>query len=291
VRTGESELLSAVNDALDKIIEDGRYARLYAQWLKKPVTPEELKELEAVRGQGTAVTAQATGSSFRLRGDVLRAAVPLLVRGAGITLLLTCLALLFGIPLGLLIALGRLSGIRLLSLLLTVYVEVLRGTPLLMQVFVIYFVLPAAGVQVPQFAAGVIALSLNAAAYISEIFRAGIESIDRGQMEAARSLGMDYRCAMRWVILPQTLRRVLPPLTNEAVALLKDTSIVSIISITELSRAGREQASNSGAPVTIVVAVAALYLVMTLPLTQLVRWLEVQWQPISRPRPEKRTTP
>src|SRR5207248_3558592 len=126
------------------------------------------------------------------------------------------------------------------------------------------------------------ALSLNAAAYISEIFRAGIESIDSGQMEAARSLGMDYTGAMRWVILPQTLRRVLPPLTNEAVALLKDTSLISVIGLAELTRVGREQASNSGSPVTMLLAVAVFYLALTLPLTYLVRCLEARWQYRSR---------
>ena len=153
-----------------------------------------------------------------------------------------------------------------------------------MQIFVIYFVLPALGVSLPQFVAAVLALSLNAGAYISEIFRAGIESIDAGQMEAARALGMDYGGAMRWVILPQTLRRVLPPLTNEAVALLKDSSLISVIGLTELTRVGREVSSNAGSPVTIYLAVALLYLMMTLPLTHLVRRLETRWQPISRPR-------
>ena len=136
----------------------------------------------------------------------------------------------------------------------------------------------------------VVALSLNAAAYIAEIFRAGIESIDAGQSEAARALGMDYWGAMRYVILPQTLRRVLPPLTNEAIALLKDSSLVSIVALAELTRKGTELATNAGSPTTIYLAVALLYLSMTLPLTFLVRRLEAKWQPISRPR-ERLTQP
>ncbi|HEU4753282.1 MAG TPA: amino acid ABC transporter permease [Armatimonadota bacterium] len=219
-----------------------------------------------------------------LRWDQLLAALPLLLQGARLTVILTAWALLLGIPAGLLVALARISPYRVLRAPATAYVEVVRGTPLLMQIYVIYFVLPAAGLSLPALVAGIAALSLNSAAYIAEIFRAGIESIDPGQMEAGRSLGMDYRAAMRWVILPQTVRRVLPPLTNEAVALLKDSSLVSVVALSELMRVGKELASNSGSPVTIYLAVALLYLAMTLPLTHLVRVLERRWQPVGRPR-------
>src|SRR5205807_10219819 len=179
------------------------------------------------------------------------------------TLILTLVALLIGVPAGLLIALCRMSSFKLLSAPAIVYIEVLRGTPLLMQIYVIYFVLPAFNVHVPELISGITALSANAAAYIAEIFRAGIESIDSGQMEAARALGMDYRRAMRWVILPQTLRRVLPPLTNEGIALLKDSSLVSVISISELMMVGTQFATNTGSPTTIYLAVAGFYLAMT----------------------------
>jgi His/Glu/Gln/Arg/opine family amino acid ABC transporter permease subunit len=263
---------------------DGRYARIYERWIREPLPPTYLTTLEHMRDQGTPLAEKANGSALTIRWSLLRDTWPLLLRGALMTLWITFLGLLLGIPGGLLAALARLSAWRPLSLLATVYVEVIRGTPLLMQIFVIYFVLPSLGLSLPQIVAAVAALSLNAAAYIAEIFRAGIQSIDRGQMEAARALGMDYRNAMRWVILPQTLRRVLPPLTNESVALLKDSSLISIIGLSELMRVGREQASNSGSPVTIVLAVALLYLAMTLPLTHLVRHLEGRWQPISRPR-------
>jgi His/Glu/Gln/Arg/opine family amino acid ABC transporter permease subunit len=191
------------------------------------------------------------------------------------------MSLVFGMVGGLVIALARISPLPPLRGLATVYVEAIRGTPLLMQIYVIYFVLPAVNVQLPAMVAGVAALSLNAAAYIAEIFRAGIESIDSGQMEAARSLGFTYSGAMRWVILPQTVRRVLPPLTNEAVALLKDSSLVSVVALADLMRIGKEQATNGGSSVTIYLAVALLYLAMTLPLTHLVRLLERKWQPSS----------
>jgi His/Glu/Gln/Arg/opine family amino acid ABC transporter permease subunit len=284
LRRGEPELLTAVNEALARIMSDGRYAQIYQRWMREPLPASVLPGLEKIKNQGTPVEEKAAGSALTIRWELLRSALPLLLRGAVMTLWITFLGLVIGIPLGLLIALLRLSHLRPLSLVATVYVEVIRGTPLLMQIFVIYFVLPAVGISLPPLVAAIAALSLNAAAYIAEIFRAGIQSIDAGQMEAARALGMDYRGAMRWVILPQTVRRVLPPLTNESVALLKDSSLISIIGLSELMRVGREQASNSGSPVTIVLAVALLYLAMTLPLTHLVRHLENRWQPISRPR-------
>ena len=203
------------------------------------------------------------------------------------TLILTLLTLLIGVPLGLLVALCRLSGFAPLSALATIYIELVRGTPLLMQIYVIYFVLPSLGISLPAFLAGLAALSLNSAAYVAEIFRGGIESIDAGQREAARALGMTGGQTMRHIILPQTLRRVLPPLTNEAVALLKDSSLVSVVALSELMRVGKEIATNAGSPTTIYLAVACIYLAMTLPLTALVRRLESRWQFTGR-TPEKK---
>ena len=300
-RKNETELISAVNYALGRIMVNGQYARSYETWVQEPLTLDQLAELEHVKSDGTSVplyvpqnlaanseTTQqpaATGSAFTIRWELLRKALPDLLRvGARLTLELTLCTLLIGIPAGLLIALARVSGFAPLQWAVSVYVEIVRGTPLLMQIYVLYFIFPAIHLNLSSLAAGVAALSLNAAAYISEIFRAGIQSIDTGQMEAARALGMDYPKAMRWVILPQTLRRVLPPLTNEAVALLKDSSLVSVVALTELMRLGREYATNAGSPTTIYLAVALIYLAMTLPLTWLVRRLEAAWQPINRPR-------
>lgn len=302
-RHDDLELIAAINQALDNIMVDGRYARIYTRWLQEPVSTALIADLDRVKGDGTPIppeiaqrvaikggdnqsTGQRTSSAngLGIHWSVLVGALPVLAGGAKLTLELTALTLVFGVTLGLVVALVRISGIVPLRTAATFYVEVVRGTPLLMQIYVIYFVLPAFHISVQPFVAGVMALSLNAAAYTSEIFRAGIESIDSGQMEAARSLGMDYTAAMRWVILPQTLRRVLPPLTNEAVALLKDSSLVSVVALNDLMRNGKEIATNNGDPITIYFAVAVFYLVMTLPLTYLVRRLETRWQPISRPR-------
>jgi His/Glu/Gln/Arg/opine family amino acid ABC transporter permease subunit len=273
------ELRDAVNDALTKILADGRYAALYQKWMDEPATPAMLAELDKVRDAGTATIAPSAAPSS---ASLLREALPQLLNGAKLTLFLTFLTLLIGTPAGLFVALLRISHLSPLKILATTYVEIVRGTPLLMQIYVIYFVLPRVGLQFSPLIAGILALSLNAAAYISEIFRAGIESIDVGQMEAARSLGMNYAGAMRWIILPQTLRRVLPPLTNEAVALLKDSSLVSVVALSELMRVGKELATNSGEPTLIYLTVALFYLTMTLPLTFLVRRLERAWQPVSR---------
>lgn len=290
------ELIAQVNRSLDSMMVDGRYSAFYRRWFEEPFTTAIVAELDQVKNQGSPVPAATvaatsrpigkpvTGSAFTFRWDLLRDALPLLLRGARLTLVLTALSLVFGITGGLLLALARLAPFKLFRPFAAIYVEVVRGTPLLMQIYVIYFVLPAVGIELSSFVAGVLALSINAAAYTSEIFRAGIESIDSGQMEAARSLAMDYRLAMRWVILPQTVRRVLPPLTNEAVALLKDSSLVSVVALSELMRVGKEIATNSGSPTTVYLTVAMFYLAMTLPLTWLVRRLEDRFQPISRPR-------
>jgi His/Glu/Gln/Arg/opine family amino acid ABC transporter permease subunit len=190
--------------------------------------------------------------------------------------------LLFGLPIGLLLALARVQSSRLLKAPAAVYVEVMRGTPLLVQILFIYFVLPSFGVSIPAFWSGIIALTLNSAAYIAEIFRAGIISIDVGQMEAARSLGMSHAQAMRRIILPQTFRRVVPPLTNEAIALLKDSSLVSVIGLTELARTGQELASRNAAPLTIWPMVAIFYLLLTFPLTRIAEYLERRWKTVTR---------
>ena len=161
--------------------------------------------------------------------------LPGLLDGLALTLELTFAAGFFGILLGMLLSLARLSTIRPLRWFAAVYVTVFRGTPLLLQILFIYFALPPLlDIRLDAIPAGVLALSLNAAAYLTEIFRAAIQSIDKGQMEAARALGLSYGLAMRLVILPQTFRRLLPPVVNELAALAKDTSLVSVIALSEM---------------------------------------------------------
>jgi His/Glu/Gln/Arg/opine family amino acid ABC transporter permease subunit len=200
--------------------------------------------------------------------------LPVLLLGALWTLELTAAGMVGGLVLGLVIALMRLGRAPPVQALAAGYVELFRGTPLLVQILFIYFVLPQIGIRLPQLAAGMLALSLNSAAYIAEIFRAGIESIDAGQREAALALGLTERQGMRWVVLPQAFRRVIPPLTNEVIALLKDSSLVSVMGLAELTRTGQELASRFANPLSVWPAVALFYLAMTLPLTRLSRMLE-----------------
>ncbi len=165
----------------------------------------------------------------------LQVVIPRLWEGMQLTLQLTLLSGFCGIILGLVVALCRISRSKLLSWPAAFYVTVFRGTPLLLQILFIYFALPPLlDIRLEAMPAGLLALSLNAAAYLTEIFRASIQSIDKGQMEAARALGMSYGLAMRRIILPQTFRRLIPPVVNELAALAKDTSLVSVIALSEM---------------------------------------------------------
>jgi His/Glu/Gln/Arg/opine family amino acid ABC transporter permease subunit len=161
--------------------------------------------------------------------------IPRLLEGLWLTVELTLFAGFFGILLGLLISLARISRLKVLSVPAMLYVTIFRGTPLLLQILFIYFALPPLlDITLDAMPAGILALSLNAAAYLTEIFRAAILSIDKGQMEAARALGMSHGLSMRRVILPQTFRRLIPPVVNELAALAKDTSLVSVIALSEM---------------------------------------------------------
>lgn len=189
-----------------------------------------------------------------------------LLQAAGIAIALALLAEVLGVILGLFLALFKISRSRILRFPATVYVDVFRGTPLLVQITIIYFSTPNIGLTWESlFFAGLVALSLNSAAYVAEIFRAGIQSIDQGQMEAARASGLSYTQAMRYVVVPQAFRRTIPPLTNEFVMLVKDTSLVSVIGLVELLRTAQNiqaQTFNSSS----LTAIALIYLAICLPL-------------------------
>jgi len=199
---------------------------------------------------------------------------PYLAGAAGVTLEFTVVAAVFGLAVGLLIALMKMSRYRPFKVFGALYTWFFRGTPLLVQIFLVYFGLPQYGINLPPFLAGAFALSLNSGAYLSEIIRAGIESIPVGQMEAARSMGMSYALAMRRVIIPQAYRRMLPPIINEFVALLKDSSLVSVIGAVELMLASRQLSSATARPFWFYTYAAIYYLIGTTAFTQLGTWLE-----------------
>ena len=189
------------------------------------------------------------------------------------TFQVTVLSIIFATLLGLVTGLGRISRVRILNRLATVYVEVIRGIPLLVQLFYIYYAL-AKIVRVADITAAVIAMTVCYGAYMGEIFRAGIQAVPRGQMEAALAVGLSRGQAMWRIILPQTVRIILPPIGNEFIALLKDSSLVSILAVSDLLRRGREYASRTFTYFQAYTVVALVYLVMTLALSRLVGMME-----------------
>lgn len=205
-------------------------------------------------------------------------AVPILLQGAKITVQFTVIGVLFGSILGLFFALGRMSKNKIVKYTCASYIDFFRGTPLLVQILIIYIGVPQLfGFTMPdnyQYIAGYIALSLNCAAYTAEIFRSGIQSIDPGQMEAARSLGMSHYQAMRHIILPQAFKVVVPPLGNEFIAMLKDSSLLAFIAIEDLLYSGKIIVGRTFQPMPIYLTVAFIYLCMTMVLSLLVNYTE-----------------
>lgn len=201
-----------------------------------------------------------------------------LLQGAKLTLQVSFFGVLAGLIIGSFMGLFRISDNIILKTVSGIYVEVIRGTPLLVQIIFLYFGLYEIGIRLPALTAGVIALSINSGAYIAEIVRAGIQSIDKGQMEAARSLGMSYIQAMRFIILPQAFRRIIPPLVNEFIILIKDSSLLSVIGIVELTRVGQLVRAKTFNTFFILTAVAAMYFVMTFTLSKLLGYIERRWK-------------
>lgn len=211
------------------------------------------------------------------RGQVLaegeRYRPGLLLTGLILTLEISVLSIILGIIIGLITGLARLSSSPAPKWLAIGYIELIRGTPLLVQIYIFYFFVGQV-FRLSNFMAGVLALSFFAGAYIAEIIRAGIQSIHRGQMEAARSLGMNYPQAMRYIILPQAFKRILPPLAGQFISLIKDSSLVGVIALVELTRAGREIGTSTFNYFEVFFTVAALYLILTFSLSMVVQYLE-----------------
>ena len=211
--------------------------------------------------------------------ELMVQAMPLLLTGAVVTVKITALSVFLGILIGLFVGIARISTFKIVHLAAAVYVDFLRGTPLLVQIFLVYFALPVlTGQRIDPFVAAIAACSINSSAYVAEIFRAGIQSIDAGQMEAGRSLGMTWTQTMRYIIVPQAARRVIPPLGNEFIALLKDSSLVSVIGFEELTRRGQLIIARTYASLERWICVAIIYLVMTVSISRLVAWLERRYK-------------
>jgi len=202
---------------------------------------------------------------------------PALLRGAVVTVEVTSVSLLLGCVLGLLVGIGRLNPARRwIYGLCTAYVAAIRGTPLLVQLFILFFGLPQFGILLPAFVCGVLGLGIYSGAYVSEIVRGAIQSIDRGQMEAARSIGLSSGQAMRGVILPQAVVRMIPPLGNEFIALIKNSALVSLLTIHDLMHEGQKIISVSYRSLEVYLAIAAMYFVLTGLTTLALRKLETR---------------
>jgi arginine/lysine/histidine/glutamine transport system substrate-binding and permease protein len=273
--------LTLINDGLDRILRNGEYAQIYQKWFK--TTPPSLPAKSPFENQ----TNDSNANLFTSLNIIWRA-FPSLLQGALVTLQLTILSVVLGLVSGSLIGIIRLSHIKPVRWLARAYVDFFRGTPLLVQIFMIYFGIPAIAQQLGftfnfnPLAAGVLALSLNSAAYIAEVVRAGIQSIETGQTEAAQSLGLSSVETMRYVIFPQAFRRMIPPLGNEFISLLKDTSLVAIIGFEELFRKGQLIVAGNYRSFEIYFAVALVYLCLTLLSSQAFSKLEVWMNPVKR---------
>ena len=206
--------------------------------------------------------------------ELLAGAFPLMLKGAGWTLVLAVTSVVFGALVGALVALVRLAKIPLLAALAALYVSGFRGTPLLVQLFVIYFGLPSIGVQFDPITAGILGLSLNVGAYLSETLRGAINGVAHGQWDAARSLGLTQMQLMRHVVGPQALRLAVPSLSNSLISLIKDTSLVSVIAVSELMLVTKEVIATTFQPFPLYLAAAAIYWALSASFESLQKKLE-----------------
>ncbi|WP_045054210.1 ABC transporter permease subunit [Aliterella atlantica] len=273
--------LAPIDRGLTRLLENGVYAQTYQKWFGAEPLPLP-DRLPFQNQSASGVSALFTTIS------TIATALPLLLRGALVTLQLTALSVILGLVGGSLLGIVRLSKILPVRWAARAYIDFFRGTPLLVQIFMIYFGIPAIaqelglGFSFNRWTAAVIALSLNSAAYIAEIVRAGIQSIELGQSEAAESLGLSSTQTMRYIIFPQAFRRMLPPLGNEFISMLKDTSLVAVIGFEELFRNGQLIVAGNYRSFEIYAAVAVIYLCLTLLSSQAFSRLENWFNPVSR---------
>ena len=276
-----SPYLQLINDALGRVIESGQYDVIFRQWFgeKPPVLPlvaPALKNLQESRFNW--------GELF----------YNLIVKGVPWTILLTVLSFLFGLIGGTLVAIALISPYKWLKIICRIYVDFFRGTPMLVQLFLIYFGLPGLfreiglNIDLDRLPAALFALSLNVAAYLAEIMRGGIQSIDNGQWEACSSLGMSPVQTMREVIFPQAFRRMLPPLGNEFITLIKDTSLAAVIGFEELFRQGQLMVATTYKAFEIYIAVALVYLVLTTLSSVVFKRLEIYMDPLHKSKQEQK---
>lgn len=291
----------------DSPVEPGSYIRLEVYDVVFPVTGGQMElhgtytladdssipieDITPINVEGVSVTDQITSSLeeqdwvkswnsnkfLRLFFNpvIMIESFPIVFQGFLMAVGIVAVAFPVAIPLGLCLSLMRMARLRILRGLASIYVNVVRGTPLFLQIYIAFFGLPLAGIQIPSFPLGVVVLSMNSAAYLCEIFRAGIQSIPKGQTEASRSLGMNGFQTMVFVIIPQTIKRVIPTMTSEFILLYKDTSMLAAVGVMEVVMYAKTIVASTGSITPYIVA-ACFYLVITLPLAKLVGMLEAR---------------
>ena len=278
VRKNNPELLVRINRALEELKSEGILRDIYDRWgiwnpraaeaFGDPTPSRPAHELKAY------LEALGRVRSWRERVAQYWSYLPLLAQGAVTTIELSFLGMVFAVVLGLLLALARLYGGSILSPLATAYIELVRGTPLLIQLFFIFYGLPNVGIKLSPFLAAVIGLAINYSAYEAEVYRSGLQSVPRGQLDAAYSLGMTQLQALWHVVIPQATRVVLPPMTNDFISLLKDSSLVSVITMVELTKVYGQLASTYYDYFGVGILTALLYFLIGLPFVRISRRLE-----------------
>ncbi len=288
VRKGEAAFLQALNEAIVLMVRNGDLEGIYRKY---GIWDAQQAEVADIAGKGRFYgyqkatearverdrmpPAESVKVETRKRGwQIVTNYSGILLQSAGMTVVLSCLSFPMAIVLGLMIALGRLYGRAWLRLPLSGYVEFLRGTPVMLQLYFIFFFLPEMGVKIPAFWTGILGLAINYSAYESEIYRAGLQAIPKGQMEAALALGMSRARALRRIIVPQAVRMVIPPVVNDFIALFKDTSVCSVVTIVELTKRFSILSMSTQATVELMGMTALLYLMMSYPMSIVSRRIE-----------------
>ncbi len=262
IRKDNPLLRQKMNETLKRLIQSGSLEKIYRNW--QLWNPAQIKLTAMVDGQ----------ANERLNEKPWWKFIPLLFQGAGVTIVISCLSMALAVLLGFLLCFGKLYGGLAAKAICNAYIEVIRGTPLLIQLYLLYYGLPNLGIQLNAFSAAVLGMGMNYAAYEAEIYRAGLLAVPKGQSDAARSLGMTRHQTIGYILLPQAFRTILPPSTNDFIALFKDTSLVSIITVAELTKAYGTAATTTYRFLELGLVTAALYFAMSYPLSLWSRALE-----------------
>ncbi|MGE5894803.1 MAG: ABC transporter permease subunit, partial [bacterium] len=266
LRKGDEELKQKIEEVLAKLIRSGELKKIYEKWDMWDRTQEKLFAI--------AMTPEGYARLEDSKRAPIYTFLPALVKGAGMTILISVVSMALAMSLGLILALGRLYGRPPFSSLAASYIEIYRGTPLLIQLYILYYGLPNIGVSLSPLIAAFVGLGMNYAAYEAEIYRAGINAVPKGQTEAALSLGMTRSLTVRRIVLPQALKITLPAITNDFIALFKDSSLVSVIAMVELTKTYSILAATTLRFFELGLIAAFLYFAMSYPLSLMARRLE-----------------